>query len=151
MNSIRDKALALLARREHSRHELATKLSKRGYASDEIEATLSLLVKSKLQSDQRFCESYVRYRKNLGWGPLKVSAELGARKVNSTIIDQEVGASLADWRQSIVLVWKKRFNARQPESIKEKARQVRFLLGRGFPSDWVYSLLDNRSCFSGDE
>jgi regulatory protein len=58
-NELRQKAIRLLARREHTRAELARKLAAHG-TPEEIAAVLAELQASQLQSDTRAAESYVR-------------------------------------------------------------------------------------------
>lgn len=57
-----DKALFYLAAREHARSELLLKLKGKGYADEEIEATLARLIHEGSLSDQRYCDSYIRSR-----------------------------------------------------------------------------------------
>jgi regulatory protein len=70
--SVRNKAMDLLARREHSEHELRQKLKLREFDSDEITAAIDSLQRDNLLSDERFTESYVSQRFNAGFGPLKI-------------------------------------------------------------------------------
>ena len=53
-------AMDLLARREHSRRELISKLKVRGFEGEEVEAYLDRLAEKGLQSDHKFAESYIR-------------------------------------------------------------------------------------------
>ena len=57
--SLRERALRHLARRDHSRAELARKLSAHGDA-DEIEAVIERMGELGLQSDTRYAEAFVR-------------------------------------------------------------------------------------------
>ena len=57
--SLKAQALALLARREHSRAELVRKLAAEGSA-EEIDMVLSQLEQRGLLSDARCAEAYVR-------------------------------------------------------------------------------------------
>ena len=56
---LRERALRLLARREHSRAELARKLEAAGFAREEIALLLDAFEAKNWLSDQRFAESYV--------------------------------------------------------------------------------------------
>ena len=73
---IRIKAMDILARREHSRKELFTKLSSHfpDYI-DQLDDVLDQLKEGHLQSDQRFAEAFVRSRVNRGQGPQRLIAE----------------------------------------------------------------------------
>ena len=100
---VRRFAMDLMARREHSRYELAQKLRKRcarravlegaeeGPDTDSlIEEVLDKLCSDELLSDRRFVESYITYRQRAGFGPLKVAAELRERGIS----DQLANAAL---------------------------------------------------------
>jgi hypothetical protein len=58
LNALRSRAIRLLARREHTRAELANKLAAHG-TQEEINAVIAELQACHLQSDARFAESYV--------------------------------------------------------------------------------------------
>jgi len=55
-----EQAVRLLARREHSRRELARKLAERDFPEAEREAALDRLEREGLQSDERFAEERER-------------------------------------------------------------------------------------------
>ena len=60
--SLKARALRYLAAREHSRLELARKLSAYAQESDNVERLLDELEAAKFLSEQRFSESLVRRR-----------------------------------------------------------------------------------------
>ncbi len=77
---VRRAAMDLLARREHTRKELARKLSKKFRAVPEIvEEELDKLKAEGLQSDARLAEVFIRSRVSRGQGPVKIKMELRAR------------------------------------------------------------------------
>ena len=57
-----DKALSLLAVREHTAKEIREKLLKRGYGDDEVDEAISHLLEEGAIDDARYVESYVRSR-----------------------------------------------------------------------------------------
>ena len=57
--SLRERALRLLARREHSRAELARKLEQAGFVHYDIAPLLDTFEAQNWLSDRRFAESYV--------------------------------------------------------------------------------------------
>jgi regulatory protein len=57
-----DKALALVARREHSRVQLKTKLRQSGYEGDETTAAIDRLGEQQYQDDDRFAGMLLRSR-----------------------------------------------------------------------------------------
>lgn len=129
-----------LARREHSFFELSQKLSKKFPETDpeHLTAVIKTLQDENLQSDDRFAESYVRYRRSRGFGYLHIKADLASRRVSEDTISLYL---LADdgWAAMIeILVLKK---LRGDESLsfgsKEHRRLMRFLTSRGFTSDQI--------------
>ena len=123
----------LLARREHSRLELARKLHKRFSQYETIEIVLDQLVQDQLLSDKRFTEAYVSYRKRAGFGPIKIAFELRERGINHVLADKFLYQNSEDWHEQQLLPQSKRNLALSTvNDLKEKLRQHRFLLYRGF-------------------
>ena len=142
--ALRRRAMDLLARREHSRSELARKLRDRIPEADpeSVEEVLARLADENLQSDQRFAEEYVRMRMQRGFGWLHIRADLQARGVDEGIItglsrpDEEwleLAENLAASRlpDQVVLV---------PGS-REHQRLFRFLQRRGFTAEIAHKSL----------
>ena len=72
-----NKALDLVSRREHSRHELRQKLKKRFPETIPIiEEALDKLVLNNILDDERFVEMYLNARARKGFGPNKIEMEL---------------------------------------------------------------------------
>ena len=139
LGKIRFAAMNMLARREHSRKELFSKLSTR-FDQSEIEEVLNQLVEENLQSDQRFLESFVSSRVTKGQGPMKISYDLKNKGVSSDLIDDEIDKYASEWmsiaREELV----RKYGATEPEDYKEKQKRQRFLAGRGFSNDVCYRL-----------
>lgn len=141
------RASALLARREHSRHELRHKLARNGADMDEIEAALEKLAAGGLQSDARFAEHFVRARIRKGQGPLKIGHALQERGVGPDLITKYLGAGQIDWLRQARRVRAGKFGEPPPLDYRNKARQSRFLHSRGFERDVIQQAL-NQSGFS---
>ena len=89
---IREICFRLLTRRDHSYKELIEKLVVKGFDRFESQAIVDILAEQGWQSDQRFAESYTRYRIKKGFGPVKISFELQQRGIvnvdlDSTLVD----------------------------------------------------------------
>ena len=140
--ALRERALRLLATREHSRFELRRKLMRgtpsrsrllRGRASNSadssagdgasassssrvdvwVDAVLDDLARHGLVSDERFAESFVRRGIDRGHGPLKIRAGLRSRAVADDIIDDALTFSDDFWLDRAQAAQAKRFgNAR---------------------------------------
>ncbi len=90
-------ALGMLARREHSKAELARKLNRKGFAADSVASVLEYLITEKLQSDARFAESYVRGRIGRGYGPMHIRGELSQRGVDELLVEESLTRSAEFW------------------------------------------------------
>ena len=137
--SLRARAMRLLARREHSRQELSRKLERIAGEGDDVEVVLEELSAKGWLSDARFAEQSVR-AKARRYGPLKVAHDLRAKGVGEEAIAAAVRAAGSDGAASIESVWRTRFKA-APGGDRERARQVRFLQGRGFALDDILKFL----------
>ena len=145
--TLKQRAVAYLARREHSRAELAKKLSAYG-EQEEINSVLNSLQDAKLLSDQRFAAAFVRSRaERFGAGRLR--QELRQRGVEETLVEQELKVDdLPSEIERARLVWKKKFDA-QPVDAKDWAKQARFLQGRGFGGDVIRRVLKDAEEMQG--
>lgn len=141
---VRAKALALLARREHSAQELKTKLLDRGYESTAVEAVLSSLEAQRLLSDARFVQEFVAARVRRGSGPMKIREELRGRGVTGELVDEALAGLKAGSAAGAAAARRKRFGAALPKEMPERARQARFLQQRGFAME------DIRKALKGD-
>ncbi len=133
-------AVGLLARREHSRVELQRKLAQRGFVAAEIETLLDRLAAQRLQSDERFSESYVRMRQGRGYGPQRIRAELRERGVADALVEQALATQATADMPRIDDIWQRKFSGQYPQDYRERARQMRFLQQRGFALDEIHAL-----------
>jgi len=141
--SIYERAVGLLARREHSAVELKMKLSKADFDGDEIDDLLVQLAEANLQSDERFAENYLRYRAQRGYGFQRIRQELKERGVATDIIDSALEQSDMDWFSLAATVRCKRFGEQEPQDFKERAKQQRFLQYRGFTHEQITESFNN--------
>ncbi len=137
---LRRAAMDFLARREHSRQELALKLQRREHPQHSIDKVLDELHEDGLQSDSRFAESYLRSRVAKGDGPLKIQAALQQRGVAQHIIENCLADAAIDWGQQLRVVWQKKYHGEVAEDAHSKGRQLRFLQSRGYPADSIFRL-----------
>lgn len=136
-------ALRLLARREHSRSELTSKLRQRQLPVDLIAAVLDEYEQEGWLSDERFADVYGRQRFDLGYGPLRIRSELQQRGV-STWPDSLVGITEQDWVENAVRAREKKFGLQNLScDWPEKARQARFLAQRGFTGEQVKRAIES--------
>ena len=139
---IRRAAMDLLARREHGFFELERKLSVR-FPREMVVAVLTRLQQERLQSDERFVESYVYSRRQRGYGPVRIRAELLQKGLESELITQHLQCYQDDWTALVRKIKEQKFGTGQPASARERARQMRFLTGRGFSLEQIYALFSD--------
>lgn len=131
------RACDFLARREHSRAELRRKLLRSSEDTELVDELLDKLSKEKLQSDDRFVENFVHYRANNGHGPLKIQQELKQKGVDEETIQHYLSNPEYDWAEIAQGVREKKFGEELPNEYKDKAKQSRFLYGRGFDTELI--------------
>jgi len=138
---IYNKALDLVSRREHSRHELMQKLDKRyPETSPIIEEVLNKLEGNKILDDERFAEMYLNSRARKGFGPKKIEMELYSKKVDSFFISNAVEA-YESWLENAQRELKKKFKDQKPTDYQSKMKQKQFLFTRGFSSPIIDKIL----------
>jgi len=128
--TLRGRAVAYLARREHTRAELARKLAPHAESPDEVQAVLDELARRKLISDERYAitRSEALAQK---FGAARVVRELRDKGVAADSIERISGELKTNELERAREVWRKRFGA-TPRNAAERAKQGRFLQGRGF-------------------
>jgi len=135
--SLYNRAIYLLAQREHSAKELKRKLLKAEFPVDEIEQNLVRLAEAGLQSDKRFSEVYTYSRSAKGFGCRRIRQELKERGVSSTYIDEALTQAKIDWFSLATSVRCKRFGEHCPDDFRDRAKQQRFLQYRGFTHEQI--------------
>lgn len=130
-------AVRLLARREHSRVELARKLRARGIPPELVDEVLAGLAARRLQSDERYAESLVNSRVSRGQGPVRIRRDLSQQGLPESEIDAALEAAGVDWYELARDTRRRRFGSEVPAEWKERARQARFLEYRGFTGDQI--------------
>ncbi|HOB67594.1 recombination regulator RecX [Ottowia sp.] len=134
--SLKSRALRYLAAREHSRAELAAKLSRHvadDDAPDAVERVLDELAAKGFIDEARVAES-VLHRRAGRLGGARVLHELRAKGLPDDVMaeaaEQLRATELARARE----VWRRKFG-QPPADAAERARQLRFLAARGFSGD----------------
>lgn len=130
------RALSLLVRREHSRKELARKLTARGVDRDEAQAAVDRMTVEGWQSNDRFAEQLVRSRASNGQGPLRIRAELSTHGLDRDAVAAAFDAYDGDWTDNARDLVRRRFpGALDDRALQRKAAE--FLVRRGFTGDQV--------------
>ena len=138
--TLRERALRLLARREHARAEIARNLAPHAESAEELAALLDDLSARQLLSDERYVEMRMHAR-GARFGDALLAQELRQQGVSDELVTTALATGedeLARARQ----VWQKKFGDAQRVADKEvRARQTRFLLSRGFSGETIRRVL----------
>jgi regulatory protein len=145
-----DKALTLLARREHSARELKSKLARKGLDAAESASALADLQEKDYQSDARFGEMLVRSRIAQGYGPRWIIAELKTHSVGEDKARALIEAAEPDWPALVRQLLRRRYGAK-PTNLAERTKRANFLLRRGFDAATVQSATRAHGLESSDE
>ena len=133
--SLKGRALRYLAGREHSRAELVRKLAPHEEEPGQIERVLDDLQAKDFISEERVVASVIN-RRAASLGGARLRQELQAKGIAPERVRDAV-AQLKDTElERGQEVWRKRFGD-APEDTKQWARQMRFLMARGFSADVV--------------
>ncbi len=135
-----DRALGLLARREHSRRELATKLAVKGYGREEATSAIAALGERHEQSDERFAEVLIRQRVTSGYGPRYIAAELGSHGI--AVAPFRAALDEIDWVEQAGRLVSRRYGDSPDGAARDKAAQ--FLTRRGFSGEVIARVLGRR-------
>jgi len=139
--SVKGRALRYLSQREHSRLELERKLARHvqdteaASAQAQIALALDQLAAADLLSEARAAESVLSSQgRRYGSRRLKQVLLLKGLEPDliSATLQQAKGTELARARE----VWRRRFGE-PPADAAERARQMRFMAGRGFDGDVI--------------
>lgn len=137
-------AVRLLASREHSRQELTQKLRQRcDCNSNELAQLLDKLQEMGYLDDARYAGAFVRSSVARGRGPQRIGYELREHGVSDAIAAQALAEADVDWGTLAFDQRIKKFGSQIPADYKERARQSRFLAGRGFYTDSIKAAFQN--------
>ena len=133
--SLKGRALRLLSQREHSRAELERKLTPHEEVPGELAKALNELQARDFINDGRAVESVV-HRRASKLGAARVKQELAAKGLSGEAVAQAMVTLRETELSRAQDVWRKKFG-RPPEDAAERAKQMRFLITRGFAAEVV--------------
>lgn len=95
------------------------------------------LVETGLLNEARFVENFVYWRRNKGYGPERIRAELYARGIHPEMIAQHLQITDNAWLIEARRIWQKHFKGKSPTDYKARAKQMRFLQYRGYTREQI--------------
>jgi len=134
--SVKGRALRYLAQREHSRLELEQKLARRvqdtpeASAASQIAQALDELCAHGLISAERVAESVLSSRAPR-FGVHRLRQTLQAKGLDAMLVAATLDTARATELERARMLWQRRYGT-APACAADRARQMRFLAGRGF-------------------
>lgn len=143
----------MLAIREHSEKQIRTKLIKKGYSQEAVNASVTYLIDENWLSESRFCNAFIRSRASKGQGLVRINFELQQQGILQSLINAQLGLEDIDWQQVCedTLLKKLCSNSKKisagrigftepkpiPLNNNERAKLESFLRYRGFSSEQI--------------
>jgi regulatory protein len=139
--SVKGRALRYLAQREHSRQELERKLARHvqdtedASAEVQIAAALDELAAKGLLCEERAAAS-VLHSQGQRYGVRRLKQTLQGKGLAPALVASTLQQARSTELARAHEVWRRRFGS-PPADAAERARQMRFLAGRGFEGDII--------------
>ena len=129
--SVRATAIRMLARRDYPRAALEERLAGRGADPAEVTRTLDELERLGYLSDTRFAQMLVA-QKSARFGKRAIAHAMRAQRVDATAARAALDTLAGSDELALArAVWARRFRS-APNDERERARQIRFLIARGY-------------------
>lgn len=140
---LRSYAFAVLTRKEYSKADLIEKLALYALDRGEVLKLVDELAKENYQSDQRVAEMMLSSQKRKGKGPNRIKMALKSKKIDSSLIQDELKET--DWNEQAYQLKVKKFGLEVEKEPKLKAKQIRFLMYRGFEMDAIMQAISRKA------
>ncbi|MYD45860.1 MAG: regulatory protein RecX [Gammaproteobacteria bacterium] len=147
-SQLKEIALRLLARREHSTFELRAKLLARGGSFESVSVTLDELTTAGYLSDSRFTEVAVRARLRTDDGPIKIRAYLSQRGIIESLIKHCLPNDQEFWLERALKLdrlncMKRSISPQQATTHEAWSIRSRLLKNRGYPANIIRQVLES--------
>lgn len=148
-----DRAIRILAMRDHSEKELRRKLvqpvaGKNGWeapeaAPEDIERVVQWCHESRYLDDARFTRQFIASRCRKGYGPARIRLELGQKGISRADVDAAMAGCDIDWGQCARELARRKFGELLPTTFAERSKVQRFLLNRGHLTEDIQNIWKN--------
>lgn len=148
-----DRAIRILAMRDHSEKELRRKLvapllTKNGpepidAPPEEVDRVVAWCQESNYLDDARFTRQFIASRSRKGYGPARIRQELNQKGIGRTDIDQAMYDCDIDWLALARDQAQRKYGEPLPTVFAEKVKVQRFLLNRGYLMEDIQQIWRN--------
>lgn len=131
--------LHLLEKRDYTEYQLRDKLREGYYPQEAIDYAIEKMIGYRYVDDERYARRYIESMMNRK-STRQITLELERKGIKKALIQQmyfelEDEGNIADEYAIALNILKKRRYEFQQADEKEKAKQMRYLLGKGIPAD----------------
>ena len=148
-----DRAIRILAMRDHSEQELRRKLaapvmSKNGpealdVTPEEVDKVVEWCIENRYLDDERFVRQFIASRSRKGYGPARVRQELKQKGISRETIESAMRECVIDWAQLAKEQAQRKYGEPLPTVFAEKVKIQRFLLYRGYLMEDIQEIWRN--------
>lgn len=135
-SEIRNSALGIITRRDHSCSEMEQKLERKFPGSEHIQSCITWLKELSYLDDQHFAEMFVRSRLSRRRGPNRIKLEMQQKGLSGQIGEQALADAKVDWYELAVESHDSRFKT-PPLDRNDNAKRYRYLQAQGFLTDHI--------------
>lgn len=148
-----DRAVRILAMRDHSEQELRRKLAAPvmgKHGAEDIDASpedydkvIAWCIESRYLDDDRFVQQFIASRSRKGYGPARVRQELSLKGISREAIERAMRECEIDWavfaREQAI----RKYGEPLPVDFSDKVKVQRFLLYRGYLMEDIQAIWRN--------
>jgi regulatory protein len=148
-----DRAVRILAVRDHSEQELRRKLaapvmSKNGpeaidATQDDYDRVIAWCYEHSYLDDSRFVLRFIASRSRKGYGPARIRQELNQKGIARETTEQAMRECDVDWIEQAREQAIRKYGEPLPREFSEKVKIQRFLLYRGFLMEDIQEIWRN--------
>lgn len=148
-----DRAIRILAMRDHSEHELRRKLTapvmtKKGLEPvdappEDIEKVIAWCHENRYLDDLRFVQQFIAGRSRKGYGPARIRQELGQKGIARNDIEHAMRECEIEWGSLARDQAMRKYGEPLPTAFAEKVKIQRFLLYRGYLMEDIQEIWRN--------
>lgn len=148
-----DRAIRILAMRDHSEQELrrklaATVMSKNGpealdVTPEELEQVVAWCIENRYLDDNRFVGQFIASRSRKGYGPARIRQELSQKGIARQAVEQAMRECDIDWVSLARAQAQRKYGEPLPSAFAEKVKIQRFLLYRGYLMEDIQEIWRN--------
>jgi len=144
IDGVKRSAFWHLGRRDHSEHELRTKLARKTDNQDWIDTVIKECYEYRYLDDKRFIETFVRSAQNKGHGINRIQRDLKIKGISNQQYFDHFQENEFDYITSATEQLQKRYHERiENAHLKQKA--MAFLQGRGHTFEDIFCAIDNHN------